>query len=85
MFYRTARMLEAGIRPVFVFDGKPPELKRKQLDQRLERCGVRAAVVHEHVVACGYEMFFHALRSCPASVAPAQAYLPCVALFCMIK
>jgi flap endonuclease-1 len=37
MFYRTARMLEAGIRPVFVFDGKPPELKRKQLDQRLER------------------------------------------------
>eukprot|EP00197_Chlamydomonas_leiostraca_P009294 CAMPEP_0202882264 /NCGR_PEP_ID=MMETSP1391-20130828/37732_1 /ASSEMBLY_ACC=CAM_ASM_000867 /TAXON_ID=1034604 /ORGANISM="Chlamydomonas leiostraca, Strain SAG 11-49" /LENGTH=358 /DNA_ID=CAMNT_0049565087 /DNA_START=98 /DNA_END=1170 /DNA_ORIENTATION=- len=37
MFYRTARMLEAGIRPVFVFDGKPPELKRAQLDQRLER------------------------------------------------
>jgi hypothetical protein len=34
MFYRTARMLEAGIRPVFVFDGKPPELKRKQLEQR---------------------------------------------------
>uniref|UniRef100_A0A6S8GZ49 XPG N-terminal domain-containing protein n=1 Tax=Dunaliella tertiolecta TaxID=3047 RepID=A0A6S8GZ49_DUNTE len=37
MFYRTARMLEAGIKPVFVFDGKPPEIKRQQLDQRLER------------------------------------------------
>ncbi|KAJ9526969.1 hypothetical protein QJQ45_025326 [Haematococcus lacustris] len=37
MFYRTAKMLEAGIRPVFVFDGKPPELKRKLLDQRGER------------------------------------------------
>ena len=37
MFYRTARMLEAGIKPVFVFDGKPPEIKRAQLDQRLER------------------------------------------------
>ncbi|GFH09266.1 flap endonuclease 1, partial [Haematococcus lacustris] len=36
MFYRTAKMLEAGIRPVFVFDGKPPELKRKLLDQRGE-------------------------------------------------
>lgn len=37
MFYRTARMLEAGIRPVFVFDGKPPDIKKHQLDQRLEK------------------------------------------------
>ena len=37
MFYRTARMLEAGIRPVFVFDGKPPEIKRLQLEQRVEK------------------------------------------------
>jgi hypothetical protein len=27
------------MRPVYVFDGKPPELKRAQLDQRLERRG----------------------------------------------
>lgn len=27
MFYRTIRMLEYGIKPVYVFDGKPPHLK----------------------------------------------------------
>lgn len=37
MFTRTARMLEAGIKPAYVFDGKPPQLKRDQLDKRLER------------------------------------------------
>ena len=26
-FYRTIRMVENGIKPVYVFDGKPPELK----------------------------------------------------------
>ncbi|KAH9304718.1 hypothetical protein KI387_009122, partial [Taxus chinensis] len=28
MFYRTARLLEAGMMPVFVFDGEPPDLKK---------------------------------------------------------
>jgi len=28
LFYRTARMLEAGVTPVYVFDGKAPEFKR---------------------------------------------------------
>lgn len=27
MFYRTIRMLECGMKPVYVFDGKPPDLK----------------------------------------------------------
>jgi hypothetical protein len=26
-FYRTIRMIENGIKPCYVFDGKPPELK----------------------------------------------------------
>ena len=26
-FYRTIRMVENGIKPMYVFDGKPPELK----------------------------------------------------------
>jgi len=34
---RTVRMLECGIKPVYVFDGKPPELKRDTLDAREER------------------------------------------------
>lgn len=37
MFYRTIKMLEAGIKPVFVFDGKPPKLKGGQLAKRKER------------------------------------------------
>ncbi|MEW5307570.1 MAG: hypothetical protein WDW36_009958 [Sanguina aurantia] len=37
MFYRTARMLEAGIKPAYVFDGKPPQLKADQLAERKEK------------------------------------------------
>ncbi|XP_069044219.1 flap endonuclease 1 [Lepisosteus oculatus] len=37
MFYRTIRMLENGIKPVYVFDGKPPELKSGELAKRGER------------------------------------------------
>ncbi|PWZ20956.1 Flap endonuclease 1-B [Zea mays] len=34
MLNRTIRMLEAGIKPVFVFDGEPPEMKKKELAKR---------------------------------------------------
>jgi flap endonuclease-1 len=27
LFYRTIRIVENGIKPAYVFDGKPPELK----------------------------------------------------------
>ncbi|KAF3836072.1 hypothetical protein F7725_028630 [Dissostichus mawsoni] len=37
MFYRTIRMLEYGIKPVYVFDGKPPQLKSVELEKRGER------------------------------------------------
>lgn len=37
LWNRTARMLEAGIKPIFVFDGKPPQLKKNQLDKRFSR------------------------------------------------
>ncbi|KAF4522516.1 hypothetical protein B566_EDAN002601 [Ephemera danica] len=36
-FYRTIRLVENGIKPVFVFDGKPPELKSGELSKRQER------------------------------------------------
>lgn len=36
-FYRTVNLLEAGIRPVFVFDGPPHPLKRATLDERRDR------------------------------------------------
>lgn len=34
LFYRTINFLEYGIKPVYVFDGKPPELKKKELESR---------------------------------------------------
>uniref|UniRef100_A0A3Q4I5S4 Flap structure-specific endonuclease 1 n=1 Tax=Neolamprologus brichardi TaxID=32507 RepID=A0A3Q4I5S4_NEOBR len=37
MFYRTIRMLEHGIKPAYVFDGKPPQLKSAELEKRGER------------------------------------------------
>jgi len=37
IFYRNARLLENGIRPIYVFDGKPPGEKEGVLEERSER------------------------------------------------
>lgn len=37
IFYRTIRMVENGLKPAYVFDGKPPEMKGGELHKRLER------------------------------------------------
>lgn len=34
LFYRTVNFLEKGIKPVYVFDGTPPELKAKEISER---------------------------------------------------
>lgn len=34
LFYRTIRLLELGIKPVYVFDGKPPTMKGGELAKR---------------------------------------------------
>ncbi|BEI85969.1 hypothetical protein CcaverHIS002_0602560 [Cutaneotrichosporon cavernicola] len=36
-FYRTIRMVDHGIKPCYVFDGKPPDLKSGVLKQRFGR------------------------------------------------
>jgi len=36
LIYRTSNFVEAGIRPVFVFDGEPPRLKARTLEARGE-------------------------------------------------
>lgn len=36
-FYRTIRLIENGIKPVYVFDGKPPQMKSGELTKRNER------------------------------------------------
>ena len=35
LFYRTINIVEAGVKPVYVFDGKPPELKLRELEERM--------------------------------------------------
>ncbi|WVY97953.1 hypothetical protein V8G54_030104, partial [Vigna mungo] len=37
MFSRTIRLLEAGMKPVYVFDGKPPDLKKQELAKRYSK------------------------------------------------
>jgi flap endonuclease-1 len=37
MLTRTIRLMENGIKPVYVFDGKPPELKLLELDARRQK------------------------------------------------
>lgn len=35
LFYRTINFVEHGIKPVYVFDGKPPELKAREIEKRM--------------------------------------------------
>ena len=37
LFYRTLRLIEEGLKPVYVFDGKPPEAKAAELERRGDR------------------------------------------------
>jgi len=36
-FYRTIRMIDNGLKPVYVFDGKPPTMKSGELDKRMAK------------------------------------------------
>lgn len=44
IFYRSARLLEAGVKPVYVFDGPFPEFKAATVEQRRD---VRAEAMRE--------------------------------------
>lgn len=37
MFNRTIRLLESGLKPVYVFDGKPPDMKKQELAKRYSK------------------------------------------------
>lgn len=34
LFYRTSNLIEMGIQPAYVFDGEPPKLKRRTVEER---------------------------------------------------
>lgn len=64
LLYRTANLVEYKINPIFVFDGIPPELKRKTLEARAAR-RVEAAAEWERAKASGMleEARAHAVAS----------------------
>ncbi|GJD08010.1 Flap endonuclease 1 [Galdieria sulphuraria] len=60
LFYRTTRLMELGIMPCYVFDGKPPELKSGELSKRIEarrQAEASAALAKEEGDVEAYEKF----------------------------
>ncbi|KAK2812251.1 Elongation of fatty acids protein 2 [Emmonsiellopsis sp. PD_5] len=52
MFYRTLRIVDNGIKPVYVFDGAPPKLKSGELAKRFARKS-EATEAHEEAKEIG--------------------------------
>jgi len=52
LFYRTINFAEEGLKPVYVFDGKPPEMKRVELEERIRR-REEAAKLYEQALEAG--------------------------------
>ncbi|KAI9707053.1 MAG: Elongation of fatty acids protein 2 [Candelina mexicana] len=52
MFYRTLRIVDNGIKPVYVFDGAPPKLKSGELAKRFQR-KAEAQEAHEEAKETG--------------------------------
>lgn len=52
MFYRTLRMVDNGIKPLYVFDGAPPKLKSGELAKRSSRKS-EATEAHEEAKETG--------------------------------
>lgn len=53
LMFRTSRLIsEYGIRPVFVFDGPPPQLKRREIEARRET-RAKARQAYEAALAAG--------------------------------
>jgi len=36
LFYRTIKLMEVGVKPCYVFDGKPPKMKSGELQKRID-------------------------------------------------
>jgi flap endonuclease-1 len=52
LFYRTSNLVEMGIKPIYVFDGAPPILKRAEIERR-RQIKVEAAFHYEKAIARG--------------------------------
>jgi flap endonuclease-1 len=59
IFYRTSNMLKEGIKPVYVFDGKPPLLKFSTIDKRK---AVRDEAIEKYIIAKENRDFENAIK-----------------------
>ncbi|MEM1581016.1 MAG: flap endonuclease-1 [Candidatus Bathyarchaeia archaeon] len=48
LFYRTCNLLELGIKPIYIFDGKPPALKEAEIKSRMK---VKEEAIKKYEVA----------------------------------
>lgn len=47
LFFRIINFLKAGVKPIFVYDGRPPELKKGELERRMEKRTEAATLYHQ--------------------------------------
>ena len=52
LFFRTINLLKVGIKPIFVYDGRPPELKKGTVEEREVR-RAEAAKLYQQALAEG--------------------------------
>tara|TARA_B100001250_G_scaffold179666_1_gene154415 strand:+ start:533 stop:1546 length:1014 start_codon:yes stop_codon:yes gene_type:complete len=52
LFFRLSNLVEHGIKPCIIFDGKPPKLKKKLLEERRLR-KIKAEIEWEAAIAAG--------------------------------
>jgi flap endonuclease-1 len=52
LLYRMTKIIESGIEAVFIFDGKPPEKKSKEIKKRKEK-KEEAEIAYEHALESG--------------------------------
>lgn len=64
LFYRTVSLLEEGLKPIYVFDGRPPEMKAKEIEERARR---RAEAEEKYRAAVSAGLLEEARRYAQAS------------------